>query len=100
MYSWSALITAQFITELPWNILGSSIFFLCWYFTVGFPTDRAGYTYFMMGVIFPTYYTSIAQAVAAMAPNAELAGILFSLLFSFVLTLYVHLFYYCASNSD
>lgn len=30
------------------------------------------------------------MAVAAMAPNAQLAGILFSFLFSFVLTLYVH----------
>ncbi|KAF7984807.1 hypothetical protein HWV62_11820 [Athelia sp. TMB] len=86
MYSWTALITAQYLTELPWNILGSSIFFLCWFFTVGFPADRAGYTYFMIGLIFPAYYTSIAMAVAAMAPNAQMAGILFSFLFSFVLT--------------
>ena len=65
MYSWTALITAQYLTELPWNILGSSIFFLCWFFTVGFPTDRAGYTYFMIGLIFPAYYTSIGKSHAS-----------------------------------
>jgi hypothetical protein len=30
------------------------------------------------------------MAVAAMSPNAEIAGLLFSLLFSFVITLSVH----------
>ncbi|MCY0672169.1 ABC transporter permease, partial [Klebsiella pneumoniae] len=40
----------------------------------------------MMGVIFPLYYTSLGQAVASIVPNAELAAILFSFLFSFVMT--------------
>ncbi|KIK03079.1 hypothetical protein K443DRAFT_5662 [Laccaria amethystina LaAM-08-1] len=31
-------------------------------------------------------YTTIAQAVAAMVPSAEIAALLFSFLFSFVLT--------------
>ncbi|KAH9854553.1 ABC-2 type transporter-domain-containing protein [Lenzites betulinus] len=86
MYSWTALVTSQILIEIPWNILGSSLYFLCWYWTVGFPTDRAGFTYFMMGIWFPLYYTTIGQAVAAMAPNAEIAALLFSFLFSFVLT--------------
>ena len=87
MYSWTALVTSQILVELPWNIVGSSLFFLCWYWTVGFPSSRAGYTYLMMGVIYPMYYTTIGQAVAAMAPSAEIAALLFSLLFSFVLSL-------------
>ena len=87
MYSWTALITSQILVEVPWNILGSSLFFLCWYWTVGFPTDRAGFTYFMTGVWFPLYCTTIGQAVVAMASNVEIGALLFSLLFSFVLTL-------------
>ncbi|KAI0356868.1 pleiotropic drug resistance ABC transporter [Trametes cingulata] len=86
MYSWTALVTSQILIEIPWNILGSSLYFLCWYWTVGFPTSRAGFTYFMMGIWFPLYYTTIGQAVASMAPNAEIAALLFSFLFSFVLT--------------
>ncbi|KAJ7067216.1 pleiotropic drug resistance ABC transporter [Mycena amicta] len=85
-YSWSALITSAFLSELPWNIAGSSIYFLCWFWTVGFDNDRAGYTYLMLGVVFPLYYTSLGQAVAAMAPNAEIAAILFSFFFAFILT--------------
>ena len=61
MYSWTALVTSQILIEIPWNILGSSLYFLCWYWTVGFPTDRAGFTYFILGFWFPLYYTSIGQ---------------------------------------
>ena len=87
MYSWTALVTAQILAEVPWNILGSSLFFLCWYWTVGFPNGRGGYTYLMYAVTNPWYYTTVAQAVAAMSPNTEIAAILFSFLFSFVIIL-------------
>ena len=87
MYSWTAMVTSQLFTEIPWNLVGSLLLFLCWYWTVGFEGGRAGYTYLMLGVAFPLYYTTFGMAVAAMSPNAEIAGILFSLLFSFVLTL-------------
>jgi ATP-binding cassette subfamily G (WHITE) protein 2 (SNQ2) len=80
------MVTSLFLAELPWNILGSSIYYLCWFWAVGFPEDRAGFTYLMMGVAFPMYYTSNGMAVAAMAPNAEMAAVLFSVLFAFVLT--------------
>ena len=65
MYKWSALITSQLLVEIPWNILGSSLFFVCWYWTAGFPTDRAAYTYLLFGVIYPLYYTSFGQVRAA-----------------------------------
>ncbi len=61
MYSWTALVTSQMLAELPWNMLGSSLYFLCWYWTVGFQNDRAGYTYFMYCVVSPMYYTTIGQ---------------------------------------
>ena len=61
MYSWSALVTSQILIEIPWNILGSSIYFLCWFWTVGFDNSRAGFTYLVMGIFLPLYYTSIGQ---------------------------------------
>jgi ATP-binding cassette, subfamily G (WHITE), member 2, SNQ2 len=39
MYSWSALVASQILVEIPWNILGSSLFFLCWFWTVGFQNE-------------------------------------------------------------
>ncbi|KIP01968.1 hypothetical protein PHLGIDRAFT_130987 [Phlebiopsis gigantea 11061_1 CR5-6] len=86
MYSWTALVTSQIIAEVPWNILGATLFFICWYWTVGFPTSRGGYTFLVYSIINPIYYTTIGQAVAAMAPNPEIAALLFSFVFSFVIT--------------
>ncbi|KIJ60833.1 hypothetical protein HYDPIDRAFT_43039 [Hydnomerulius pinastri MD-312] len=85
MYSWTALVTSQILSELPWNIFGSSLYFVCWYWTVGYETSRAGYTYLMYGVIFPVYYVTIGQLFAAMSPNALIASLLFSVMFTFVL---------------
>lgn len=87
MYNWTALITSQFLAEIPWNIFGSSLFFLCWFWTVGYSNSRAAYTFLVYAVIFPLYYTSFGQAVASMVPAPELAALLFSVLFSFVLML-------------
>ncbi|KAF7428110.1 hypothetical protein PC9H_007329 [Pleurotus ostreatus] len=86
MYSWTALITSQVLAEIPWNIAGSATYFFCWYWTVGFPSDRAGYTFLMLVVIFPLYYTTFGQAIASMVPSPELGAILFSFLYSFVVT--------------
>ncbi|KAF9224734.1 pleiotropic drug resistance ABC transporter [Gyrodon lividus] len=85
MYSWTALTTSQILIEIPWNILTSSLFFFCWYWTVGYETSRAGFSYLMYAVVFPLYYTTTGQAAAAMAPTAIIASVLFTTLFSFVI---------------
>ena len=87
MYSWSAWVTAQLLVELPWNVFSGTLLFFCWYWTVGYPTDRAGYTFLMLAVLTPFYYTSVGQAMAAMVPTVEIAALLFTSLFSFVLIL-------------
>jgi ATP-binding cassette subfamily G (WHITE) protein 2 (SNQ2) len=87
MYSWSAWVTAQILVELPWNMFGGMLLFFCWYWTVGYPTDRAAYTFFIFTVLTPFYYTTIGQAVAAMAPTVEIAALVFTSSFSFVLIL-------------
>ena len=63
MYSWTALISSQILAEVPWNIVGSTLFFLCWYWTVGFSSEatRAGYVYLCLGFLYPWYYTTVGQ---------------------------------------
>jgi ATP-binding cassette, subfamily G (WHITE), member 2, SNQ2 len=39
MYDWTALVTSQILVELPWNIMGSSLFFFCWFWTVGYSSE-------------------------------------------------------------
>ncbi|KXN81251.1 Brefeldin A resistance protein [Leucoagaricus sp. SymC.cos] len=86
MYNWSALTTSQLLCEIPWNIVGASLFFCCWYWTVGFASSRGAFTYFVYGVQFPLFWTTIALTVASASPTAEIAGLLYSFLFTFVLT--------------
>ncbi|KAF8598979.1 pleiotropic drug resistance ABC transporter [Ceratobasidium sp. AG-I] len=88
MYSWVPLVTSCILVELPFNIFGSAMFYFCWYWTVGFSSEasRAGYMWLIVCILFPLYYTTFSQFVAAMAPDATIAGILFSLFFSFVIT--------------
>ncbi|GAA5913660.1 hypothetical protein JCM5296_007276 [Sporobolomyces johnsonii] len=87
MYHWSILVFTSIIVEIPWNILAGTVFFCCWYWTVGFPggSDRAGYAYFVYAIIFEIYYPTFAQAVAAFSPNPMAASVLFSTFFSFVI---------------
>ncbi|TFK72093.1 pleiotropic drug resistance ABC transporter [Pluteus cervinus] len=87
IYSWTALITSQILIEIPWNILGSTIFFCCWYWTVGFSTSRAGYSYLMVGILWPLHYSTIGQAVAAMCPNPQISSLLFATIYlAFIVT--------------
>lgn len=85
MYSWTAFLASQLVIELPWNMLGTSLFFVSFYWTVGLPTSRAGYTFLLFGVIFPVYYTTAGQAFAALAPTPTIATLLFSTLFVFTI---------------
>ena len=43
MYSWTTLGASQ-VVELPYNILATNLFYLCWYVPIGFPPDQAGYS--------------------------------------------------------
>ena len=75
MYCWTALVTSQLLIELPWNILGSNLLFFSWYWTVGFDSSRAGYTYLMITIILPAYYTSFGQVGVLDQPSFPLSPI-------------------------
>ena len=87
MYSWTAWVTSQILVELPWNMVSGALLFFCWYWTVGYPTDRAGFNFLIFVVLVPFYYTTIGQAVAAISPTLEVAALLFTSTFSLVLIL-------------
>lgn len=85
MYHWTAFTTSAVLVELPWNAVGTTIFFLCWQWTVGLTNtaERTGYLYAVM-ILFSMWFAGFMQAISAMAPNAEIASLLFAVLFSFV----------------
>ena len=86
MYNVYVQAAASIIVEMPWNFLTGSIFWCCWYFAVGGQTgERAIYSFITYTVAFETYWSTFAQAIAAISPNAQIASVLFSGLFAFVI---------------
>ncbi|KAL5339346.1 ABC-2 type transporter-domain-containing protein [Aspergillus crustosus] len=75
-YHWIAFIGAQAISEMPYLIVCGTLYILCWYFTVGFPSTAyiSGHVYFQM-LLYEFLYTTIGQAIAAYAPNEYSASL-------------------------
>ncbi|KAF4342638.1 ATPase [Fusarium beomiforme] len=74
MYSWIAFVTGLIVSEVPYLIICAVLYYICWYYTVGFPSDssRAGGTFFVM-LMYEFIYTGIGQFIAAYAPNEVFA---------------------------
>lgn len=66
VYGWIAFSSAQIISEIPYSMIGSVIFFVLYYFMVGLPVGfAAGYT-FLMFFLFFLFATSWGQWIAAL----------------------------------
>jgi ATP-binding cassette subfamily G (WHITE) protein 2 (SNQ2) len=76
MYDWKAFTTGLIVSEIPYLVLCATFYFVCFYFTVGFPAkaSSAGSVYFVM-LVYQFIYTGIGQFVAAYAPNAVFASL-------------------------
>lgn len=87
-FHWANLIIAQYLSELPYHIVFSTILYCCFYFPVHY--DRgyvvAGYFYMVYCIFFQLYYLSFALMVMYASPNSASASIITSLLFSFMLS--------------
>ncbi|KAG0640807.1 ABC drug exporter AtrF [Tuber brumale] len=85
IYHWSAFIIGAILVEIPYSIVAGTLYFVAWYYPVGFPRDSftVGYTYFLM-LLFELYYVSFGQAIAAFSPNELLASLLVPVFFLFV----------------
>ncbi|KAL0930058.1 multidrug resistance protein [Colletotrichum truncatum] len=76
MYHWAPFVTGLIVSEFPYLLLCALMYYVCWYFTCGFPTSpaHAGSVFFVV-VMYETLYTGIGQMIAAYAPNAVFASL-------------------------
>jgi ABC-type multidrug transport system ATPase subunit/ABC-type multidrug transport system permease subunit len=83
MYHWSAFVTGLIVSEIPYLVICAVLYFVCWYYTVGFPvaSERAGAVFFVM-LFYEFIYTGIGQATAAYAPNPVFAALVNPLIIS------------------
>ncbi|WFD27171.1 hypothetical protein MNAN1_002167 [Malassezia nana] len=86
MYTWPVMVLSAMLVEMPWNIVGGTIYWLPWYYLIQFPMDskHAGYSWGIY-MLFQFFYCTFAQSMAAISPNAMISSILFSTFFSFVI---------------
>ncbi|KAK1149865.1 ATP-binding cassette transporter snq2 [Aspergillus melleus] len=70
IYGWFAFCTANVVCEIPMAIISGLIYWLLWYYPVGFPTDSssAGYV-FLMSMLFFLFQASWGQWICAFAPS-------------------------------
>ncbi|EED18472.1 ATP-binding cassette transporter, putative [Talaromyces stipitatus ATCC 10500] len=73
-YNWLTFVLSAFIVELPFTFITSLVYWLLWYFPVGYfgSASRAGYS-FLMYELFGVFETSLAQLCASIMPNIEAA---------------------------
>lgn len=70
IYGWVAFCTANVVCEIPAAIVTGLVYWLLWYYPVGFPTDSAtaGYV-FLMSMLFFLFQASWGQWICAFAPS-------------------------------
>src|SRR6266511_2763830 len=92
MYHWTTFVLSVLLVEIPYNLAAGTLFFLPWYFAVGFSRDwpdgtnasaRGVYMWLML-MFFEMWFSTFGQAIAALTPNPETASSLTTLFASFV----------------
>lgn len=75
MYTPTVFSLSQLMAEVPNSILCAVVFYLLFYFPIGFSTEssRAGYQFFMI-LITEMFSVTLGQAVAALSPSVFIAA--------------------------
>ncbi|CAG8198303.1 unnamed protein product [Penicillium salamii] len=76
IYSWKAFVMGLIVSEMPYLVICGVLYFVCWYFTVGFSSDasKAGASFFVV-LMYEFFYTGLGQFIAAYSPNAVAASL-------------------------
>lgn len=85
-YSWIVMVLTAILIELPFALLTSFVYWLLWYFPVGYSTQSAGYS-LLMYELFSVFVHSLAQLVATVMPSLESAFLANGFFFMFINTL-------------
>lgn len=87
-YHWSTLLLSQYINEIPYQIVISTLYFFAYYFpmkTWNTP-ERAGYFYLTFCFMFQLFYTGLALWVVYFSPNIPSAQTIIGLFFAFLIS--------------
>lgn len=88
MFHWSLILITQYLNEIPYHFLFSTIFFVCSYFPLRnhFSVSFSGFYFLNYSIIFQLYYIGLGLLVLYMAPNLQSANVMLGLCLSFLIT--------------
>lgn len=85
-FHWSTLMCSQILTEIPYNIIGSTIYFLCSYFPLRVYQNSTltGRFYLMVSIMYQIYVSTFAIGLYYFSPDLPSAGLLGSVVTVFM----------------
>lgn len=66
IYGWVAFTSAQIIAEIPWALAGGLLYYVLFYFLIGFPLGVPAVYTFLMMMMFHLFCTSWGQWIAGL----------------------------------
>lgn len=87
-FHWSLLMLSQFLSEIPYGIFFSTIYFICWYFPIQLDNQPSvcGLWWFTYCVFFQLYYISLGLAIVYVSPDLPSANVLTGLALNFIIS--------------
>ncbi|GMM56132.1 hypothetical protein DAKH74_027480 [Maudiozyma humilis] len=87
MFHWSLIIITEYLSEIPYQFVFSTIFFVSLYFPLRthFEASSSAVYYLHYCVLFQIYYTSLGLMILYMSPNLPSANIIMGLCMSFLI---------------
>ena len=88
MFHWSLVMFTQYLCELPYHLVFSTIFFVCLYFPlrIFFEASRSAVFYLNYCILFQMFYVGLGLMILYMSPNLPSAAILMGLTLSFLIS--------------
>ncbi|KAK9447910.1 ABC-2 type transporter-domain-containing protein [Limtongia smithiae] len=87
-YHWSVLMLSTILVEIPYNLTFTCLYYCCYYWPIGYDrsTARSGYFYFVFGVLYMLYYTTLGVAITTISADTATANVITSLIMNFVMS--------------
>lgn len=87
MFHWSLLLITQYLAELPYQIVFSTLFFVSFYFPlrVFFEASRSAVFFLNYCIIFQIFYVALGLMVLYISPNLPSANVIMGLVISLLL---------------
>ncbi|EDO19286.1 hypothetical protein Kpol_1036p28 [Vanderwaltozyma polyspora DSM 70294] len=88
MFHWSLVMVTQYLSEIPYHLFFSTLFFVSLYFPlrIFFEASRSAVFYLNYCILFQLFYVALGLMVLYMSPDLPSANILMGLTLSFLIS--------------